>query len=31
MLISDGPHYYRIQVKAVDAKSDGQYVENKWE
>ena len=30
MLISDGPHYYRIQVKTIDAKSDGQYVENKW-
>jgi len=30
MLISDVPHYYRIQVKTIDAKSDDQHVENKW-
>jgi len=30
LLISDGPNYYRIQVKTIDAKSDVQYVENKW-
>jgi hypothetical protein len=30
MLISDGPNYYRIQVKTIDAKSDDQYVENRW-
>ncbi|MGB5438419.1 MAG: hypothetical protein WBN90_02040 [Gammaproteobacteria bacterium] len=30
LLISDGPNYYRIQVKTIDAKSDEQYVENRW-
>jgi len=30
MLISNGPNYYRIQVKPIDAKSDEQHVENKW-
>ena len=30
ILISDGPNYYRIQVKTIDAKSEEQYVENKW-
>ena len=29
-LISDGPNFYRIQVKTIDAKSDDQYVENRW-
>ena len=30
MLISDGPNYYRLQVKTIDAKSEDQYVQNKW-
>ena len=30
ILISDGPNYYRIQVKTIDAKSEDQYVENRW-
>ncbi|MEJ2094334.1 MAG: hypothetical protein P8X93_03960, partial [Gammaproteobacteria bacterium] len=30
ILISDGPNYYRIQVKTIDAKSENQYIENKW-
>ena len=30
MLISDRPNFYRIQVKTIDAKSDDQYVLNKW-
>jgi len=25
-----GPNYYRIQVKTIDAKSEGQYMENRW-
>ncbi len=31
ILISDGPHYHRIQVKTVDAdKGKNQYIANKW-
>jgi len=30
ILISDGPKYYRIQVKTVDASSKSQYLENRW-
>jgi hypothetical protein len=30
ILISDGPNYYRVQVKTIDAKSEDQLVENKW-
>ena len=30
ILISDGPNYYRIQVKTIDAKSEDQYIENRW-
>lgn len=30
MLISDGPNFYRIQVKTVDASSEGQQIDNKW-
>jgi hypothetical protein len=30
ILISDGPHYYRVQVKTIDAKKEDQYVENRW-
>ena len=30
LLISDGPNYYRIQVKTIDAKSEDQYIENRW-
>jgi hypothetical protein len=29
ILISDGPNYYRIQVKTVEGKSEA-HVENKW-
>ena len=31
ILISDGPNYYRIQIKTVDASGDDHIVENKWE
>ena len=30
MLISDGPKYYRIQVKTVDAATEAVLVENRW-
>ena len=31
LLVSDGPEYYRIQVKTVAAKGDDHVVENQWE
>ncbi len=31
LLVSDGPHYYRIQVKTVDAKDETHVIENRWE
>lgn len=31
MLISDGPKYYRIQVKTIEANGDDQEVLNCWE
>ena len=30
ILISDGPRYYRIQVKTVEAKGEEHIVENSW-
>lgn len=30
LLVSDGPHYYRIQIKTVEASGDDHYIENKW-
>ena len=30
ILISDGPNYYRIQVKTIDAASEDQIIENRW-
>ena len=30
LLISDGPHYYRVQVKTVDALSESHEIENRW-
>ena len=30
ILISDGPNYYRIQVKTFDANEDEYTIENKW-
>ncbi len=30
ILISDGPSYYRIQVKTVEAKGDDHVVHNQW-
>ena len=30
ILISDGPKYYRLQIKTVDAGSEDQSVTNKW-
>lgn len=30
ILISDGPNYYRVQVKTVDASSEDQIIENRW-
>lgn len=31
ILISDGPNYYRIQVKTVEASCDDHVVHNRWE
>ncbi len=31
LLISDGPNYYRIQVKSVEASGDDHIVLNQWE
>ncbi|MDW6003997.1 PDDEXK-like family protein [Vibrio mangrovi] len=31
LLISDGPNYYRIQVKTVEASGDAHVVQNRWE
>ena len=31
ILISDGPNYYRIQVKTVEASGDDHTVQNRWE
>jgi len=30
LLVSDGPYFYRIQVKTVEASGDDHYVSNKW-
>lgn len=30
LLISDGPNYFRIQVKTVGAPNEDQMIENKW-
>ena len=30
ILISDGPHYYRIQVKTINAKDEERYIQNRW-
>ena len=30
LLVSDGPHFYRIQVKTIEASSEDQYLINKW-
>jgi len=30
VLISDGPNYFRIQVKTVDAKAKDQLIVNRW-
>ncbi len=31
ILISDGPHYHRIQVKTVEATGDDHVVRNQWQ
>ena len=31
LLVSDGPNYYRIQVKTVESTSDDLELENRWE
>ncbi|VAW48622.1 hypothetical protein MNBD_GAMMA03-101 [hydrothermal vent metagenome] len=31
VLISDGPNYYRIQIKTVEATGEEHVVENRWE
>lgn len=31
ILISDGPNYYRIQIKTVEASGEDHVVENRWE
>ena len=30
ILISDGPHYHRIQVKTVEASGEDHTIENRW-
>ena len=30
LLISDGPNYYRIQIKTVDATNESHIIENRW-
>lgn len=30
ILISDGPNYFRIQIKTVEAKGDSHIVQNQW-
>ncbi len=30
ILISDGPNFYRLQIKTIDASSEDRYVENRW-
>ena len=30
LLISDGPNYYRVQIKTVAARGDDHVVENRW-
>ena len=30
LLLSDGPHYHRVQIKTIEASSDDQYIQNKW-
>ncbi|GAB1270196.1 hypothetical protein NBRC116493_34500 [Aurantivibrio infirmus] len=30
ILISDGPNYYRIQIKTVEAKGEDHKLENRW-
>lgn len=30
MVISDGPHFFRIQVKTVDAKGEDHWLQNSW-
>ena len=31
MLISDGPNYFRIQVKTVEASGDDHWLQNSWD
>lgn len=31
ILVSDGPNYYRVQVKTVDASRENRYFENRWQ
>lgn len=30
LLISDGPHYYRLQVKTIEAQKEDIEIHNKW-
>lgn len=30
LLISDGPNFYRVQVKTIEASGDDRYIENRW-
>jgi len=30
ILISDGPNFFRLQIKTIDASTEDRYVENKW-
>lgn len=31
ILISDGPNYFRVQVKTVDASNEQRFIENRWQ
>ena len=31
ILISDGPNYFRVQVKTVDAGNEQRFIENRWQ
>ena len=30
LLVSDGPHFYRIQIKTIQASGEDQFIQNKW-
>jgi hypothetical protein len=30
MLVSDGPHYFRLQIKTIEAQNESLEIQNKW-